>query len=201
MADERFESWPAARRWPYPFVEWLFRRVWGFTVDGLEYVPAVGPVILAGNHVAMVDGVILVLAAGRHRFARPLGKAEVYRVPLFGRWLRAIGTIPLDRGRAGDVGAMRAALDVLKDGGCLALFPEGKRNRTGAWLRPKAGVGFLAAHTAAAVVPLRIFGTSRFPFSRLGARFGPPLRFEGDVHDHVAHQAFAESVMRRVFTL
>lgn len=201
MADERYESWPLARRMFYPGLIWAFRHIWGLEAEGLQQLPAEGPVILAGNHVAMVDGAILVLAAGTRRYVRPFGKAEVYRVPLVGWWLRAIGTIPLDRGRAGDVGAMRLALDVLGTGGCMALFPEGRRNKTGDWMRPKAGVGFLAARSGALVVPLRISGTERWPFSRVRARFGEPLRFEGNADDHAAHQAFAERVMRNIFAL
>ena len=169
-------------------------------MSGLEHLPAGGPVILAGNHVSLLDGPLLALAASPRRYVRFLGKAELFRVPVLGWYLARSGSVPLDR--RGDVVAMRAALEILRGGGCLALFPEGTRSRTGLPGRPRAGVGFLAGLGGAVVVPARILNTGAFPWGRpLEVRFGAGLSFAGDARDREQCLAFAQRVMERVFAL
>lgn len=176
------------------------RAFWGFTVTGLENVPEEGGVILAGNHVANADGVLIAVAVAPKRFMRGLGKQEVFKVPLLGWWLKANGQIPLDR--RGDVGAMRAAVSVLKDGGCLLVLPEGTRSKTGKPGPAKAGLGFLAGVSGAPVIPVHIIGTDRWPrASRVELRFGPGVRFTGDPSDREASLAFGRDVMSRIFAL
>lgn len=192
---------PLLRRWPNWFLLLLARAVWGFRVSGLEHLPPRGPLIVAGNHVSLLDGPLVAMGASPLRYMRFLGKAEIFKVPLLGWYLRKAGAIPLDR-KKGDVAALRAALDILGSGGCLALFPEGTRSKTGRPGRPKAGVGFLAGQTGATVVPARLINTDRFPRGRpLEVRFGPGLKFCGDSSDREECLAFAEKVMERVFAL
>lgn len=190
---------PAIRRVTQALVA-AAARLLGLRVSGLERIPERGPLLICGNHVSNLDGPVLMVAVGRRRFVRGLGKIELYRVPVLGWYLRRAGTIPLDRGR-GDVGAMRAALDLLERGGCLAVFPEGTRSKTGLPGRARPGVSFLAARTGALVVPARILGTGRLAPGGLEVRFGEPLRFSGDPGDRAQCQAFADRVLERVFNL
>lgn len=178
----------------------LARGFWNMSARGLENIPASGPVIVAANHIALVDGVFLILAASLRRYTLGLAKAELYRIPLLGWYLKRAGVIPVDR--KGDVLAMRHAIAVLRAGACLALFPEGTRSKTGQPLPPRAGVGFLAGHSGALVVPARLISTDRWPFTRrVEVRFGLPLGFQGDVNDRRDCQAFARKVMASVFAL
>ncbi len=191
---------PALRRGTQALVS-LLVRAFGLKVSGLEHVPERGPLLVAGNHVSNLDGPVLAVAIGPKRFLRGLGKIELYRVPVLGWYLKNAGTIPVERGK-GDVGAMRAAIELLRGGGALGLFPEGTRSKTGKPGRPKAGVGFLAAMSGAPVLPARIVGTDRFPKTRpLEVRFGPPLRFSGEDRGRARCQEFAEQVMERVLKL
>lgn len=191
---------PQFRRCVSAFVSSALRLIWGLEVEGLEYVPEEGPLIVASNHAAIVDGAIAAVSVAPKRYWLPLTKQEAYRLPVIGWFLRRVGTIPIDR--RGDVQALRAALDVLQSGGCLGIFPEGTRSKTGLPGKPKAGVGFLASRSGAPVTPARIFETRRFPLTRsLRVRFGPPMRLDDRDADHAACQAFAESVMERVFSL
>ncbi|MBI5631109.1 MAG: 1-acyl-sn-glycerol-3-phosphate acyltransferase [Elusimicrobia bacterium] len=201
MEAGELESEPLLRRGPALVAKWLARSVWRLKVSGLEHVPRRGPVILAANHVSLADGPVLAVAAGSVRSPHFLGKAELFLVPLLGWYLRRTGVIPLER-RGGDISAMRAAVEHLRGGGCLALFPEGTRSKTGVPGAPKAGVSFLAGRTGAEVVPVRLVNTARaarlYP---LEARFGPGLRFEGDIADRDACLAFARDVMAHILAL
>jgi len=157
-------------------------------------------VIISGNHVSNLDGPMIAAAAGKVRFVRGLGKAELFEVPVLGWFLRGTGNIRLDR--RGDVGAMRAAIGVLAHGGSLVVFPEGTRSKDGKRGRAKAGVGFLAGSARAQVVPVHITNTDRLPpRAPVEVRFGEPLRYEGDPHDRQACLAFGEMVLDRVFKL
>ncbi len=198
----RGERPPLFRRFCQTTLIRILRMFWGFRVSGLERVPREGPLLVTGNHVSNLDPVLLSIALDGARTPRELGKVELFRVPVLGFFLRRYaGGIPLDRKR-GDVGAMRAAEEVLRAGWSLMLFPEGTRSKTGAPLRPKPGVGYLAGRTGALVLPARLINTARFPWGRpLEVRFGEPLRFEGDPKDRAQCQAFAEAVMKAVFSL
>lgn len=180
----------------------ILRVFWGLDVKGLESVPRTGPIILAGNHDANMDGFVLAVAIAPVRWLRFVGKAEVFRWPIVGWWVRACGSIPLERGRP-DVTALRTLEAVLKRGWGLALFPEGTRHKPGrARNKPKAGVGFLAGRSGAEVVPARLLGAARWPRpGRLEVRFGAAMRFSGDVSDHKQCEDFAQKVMDAVFLL
>jgi len=169
------------------------------TATGLENVPPRGPLIMVGNHASVLDGNILAWPARRIRRPRFLGKAELFR-SAFGNWLfTSTGCIPVDR--TGDVTvAMRAALDVLKAGGSLVMFPEGRRLKAGETrLEPKSGVGFLAAAANASVLPARIRGAAAFPREPLSVSFGKVLPPPPAGKEHA--RAFARAVMDAVYAL
>lgn len=167
-------------------------------VMGLELVPRAGPLIVAGNHVSNLDGLLLGVAIASARRPFYLGKKELFVGPL-GWLLRRVGVIPLDR-RGADHAALHAALAALEGGGALIIFPEGTRVKPGTTRPPKAGVSFLAAKTGAPVTPARIVGTERFPRTpSLEVRFGAPLPAPGPGRQ--AGVDFARTVMDAVYAL
>lgn len=176
------------------------KLLWGFKVSGLEHVPDRGPLIMAANHVSNMDGPLILVGADSRRYVLGIGKAELFRVPVLGWYLKKMGAIKLER--AGDVGAMRAAIEHIGGGGCLLVFPEGTRSKDGKRGRAKAGVGFLAGSTGAQVVPVHVINTGAIsPKGPVEVRFGEPLRYQGDPHDRAACLAFGELVLDRVFKL
>nr|WP_202446939.1 lysophospholipid acyltransferase family protein [Streptomyces sp. SID5468] len=148
--------------------------LWRPRVLGAWRLPASGPVILAGNHSHNVDGPMLMGTCPRP--VHFLVKREVFVGPL-GRFLRAIGQVPVDRGST-DRSAVMAALRVLADGGVLGIFPEGTRSGGGDFAELRSGLAYFAVRTGAPVVPVAVLGSARA--GRLVPAL-PPLRGRVDV--------------------
>lgn len=188
------------RLWSEELVASLLGSIWGVRVTGLERVPRAGALLVACNHVSLVDPPLLASTIAPARRPRFLGKKELFDSPLTGWYFRATCGIPLDRGGA-DFGAMRAALAVLERGGAVAIFPEGTRVRPGQSRTPKTGISFLSARTGAPVLPVRVLGTADFPWSGpLEIRFGAPLPAAKD-EGRSAASAYARAVMEAVNSL
>lgn len=137
-----------------PF-RWLFKIVWSIEILGEENVPASGPVVLAANHIGVLDGPLLVALTRRRSLA--LAKIELFRTRL-GALLRFVGQISIDR-RAIDTTAIRRAVQVLRSGGMLTVFPEGSRG-TGEMGKIRSGGIYLAMLTGATIVPVALVGTA-----------------------------------------
>jgi 1-acyl-sn-glycerol-3-phosphate acyltransferase len=159
----------------------LFRpvvRLWGrLEVEGLEHVPAEGPLLIVGNHDSYWDPVVIGLAAIRRRQIRALSKSSLWKVKGLNRILDGMGQIPIVRG-SGDADALDRAIAELRAGSCIGIFPEGTRS-LGRALRPRSGLGRLvAAVPEATIVPVAVTGSTdipRFPKRpRLHVRFLAP---------------------------
>jgi 1-acyl-sn-glycerol-3-phosphate acyltransferase len=139
---------------------------WGrMEVTGLEALPRSGPVLLAGNHDSNMDPVAVGVAARHHRQVRALAKSSLWKSRLLAPILDAMGQIPIERG-TGDRGALDKAIEALRAGACIGIFPEGTRS-LGRELRARSGIGHLAAAVPESrVVLVAISGTTdyaRFP--------------------------------------
>ncbi len=159
----------------------IMRLFWGRWGSNCKFIPDTGPVIIASNHISNWDPVLLGLAC--HREVHFLAKQELFRNRLFGHVLRKVNVIPLSRDGS-DTQALRRAIDVLKRGGVLALFPEGTRSKTGHLGRAKSGTGYVACASGATVIPAQIRGSDRMwrafvNRGELRVRFGKPVPVEG----------------------
>ncbi|MEA2154596.1 MAG: 1-acyl-sn-glycerol-3-phosphate acyltransferase [Solirubrobacteraceae bacterium] len=156
-----------------PIVRW-----WGrLEVQGAEHIPAEGPLLIAGNHDSYWDPVVIGIAAIERRQIRALSKSSLWKVKGMNRVLDGMGQIPIVRG-TGDADALDRAIAELRAGACVGIFPEGTRS-LGRELRPRSGLGRLAAAVpTAVVVPVAVSGTTdipRFPRRpRLHVRFLEP---------------------------
>jgi len=154
----------------------LLRCFFGFRVTGVTAFPKTGGVIVAVNHAANTDPVLIGLACPRQLAF--LAKAELFQNPIFGKLLRHLGAIPLHRGAA-DSGALHAAVGVLNDGKPLLLFPEGHRTQTGRLQKGRRGVGMLAVRSGTPILPVYLSGSFhmfRNIFKRrVSVHFGCPI--------------------------
>jgi 1-acyl-sn-glycerol-3-phosphate acyltransferase len=168
-----------------PFLRLLARP----SVIGAEHIPSSGAAILASNHLSVIDSVYLPLMMERPvSFA---AKSEYFtgtglRDRVVGAYLRSINQLPTDR--AGGQAAMAmldAALGLLKAGQLFGIYPEGTRSPDGRLYRGRTGVGFLALHSGAPVIPVAMLGTDhilppgqRIPRpGKIEIRIGEPLNF------------------------
>src|SRR3954466_7142492 len=146
-----------------PFVRW-----WGrLEADGLEAMPESGPVLLAGNHDSYWDPVAVGMAGMPRRQIHALAKSSLWK-PGIGKVLDGMGQIPIIRG-AGDAGALDRAIEELRGGACIGIYPEGTRS-LGRALRARSGIGYLArAVPEATIIGVACSGTvaiPRFPRKR-----------------------------------
>jgi len=138
-----------------------------------------GPIILAGNHTGYLDSLIVLAAVNRpFKF---LMSDEVYSWKSVGKFVRCGNIIPIDRTSPRQ--GLKRALDALKSGTSLCIFPEGTLTQTGELGRFNPGVAYLQQKTGLPVLPFTICGgfeawaveTPRPRFEKLIIQFGQPL--------------------------
>lgn len=151
----------------------LFMRV--HAVDA-QNVPD-GPLVLCANHCSNVDPVILGSTCPRQ--LHYMAKVELFRVPFLGPLITALGAFPVRRGQ-GDRAAIQTALQVVKQGEVLGMFPEGHRNKSKkGLLRFQTGAIRIAAQTNAPILPVVIArGRGVWPIRRVRVVFGKPVTTE-----------------------
>ena len=161
----------------------LMRLLFRLEVRGQEHVPPTGPVLLASNHVSVLDPPLV--GGASPRVLHFMAKEELFRIPLFGRLITALNARPVRRDGS-DGRALKTALRLLGEGRALLVFPEGTRGVEGRLASGKPGAGMLAVMSGAAVVPVHVSGSGRaLPPGRMiprpakvRIRFGPPLHFK-----------------------
>jgi 1-acyl-sn-glycerol-3-phosphate acyltransferase len=172
---------------------------WGrLEAEGLEALPASGPVLVVGNHDSHWDPVAIGVAAIRRRQIKALAKSTLWDVRGLRPVLDGMGQIPIERG-AGDAGALSRAIEELRRGACIGVFPEGTRSR-GREMRARSGVGRLALEVPEAkLVCVAVEGTADltgFPRRpRLRARFFEPAEGQarpGEEPEEIATRLLAE---------
>jgi len=127
--------------------------------EGLSLLPT-PPFLLMANHQSALD--ILTLLAAMPLSFRFIAKAELFRIPLFGRAIRKAGYISIDRENPREaLKAMEEAVEKIREGTTVLIFPEGTRSPDGKLLPFMKGAFFLASRAAVPVVPLAIVGTNR----------------------------------------
>ena len=131
-----------------------------FDLRGAHHLPASGPAVIASNHISYLDFTFLGLAADQQgRLVRFMAKGSLFRMPVIGSLMRAMGHIPVER--ATGAGAYRHAHRALADGQLVGVFPEATISR--AWtLKPfKKGAATLAIEQGVPLIPTITWGGHR----------------------------------------
>jgi 1-acyl-sn-glycerol-3-phosphate acyltransferase len=128
----------------------IMRRWSRLSVRGLEFLPKGGPVLVVADHDSYWDPIAIAVAAGEVRQIRALAKSTLWKVKPIGRFMDSMGHIPVERGTS-NADAMATAVEELRNGSCIGIFPEGTRS-CGRELRARTGVGRLAEAVPEAVV-------------------------------------------------
>jgi putative phosphoserine phosphatase/1-acylglycerol-3-phosphate O-acyltransferase len=233
--DPRMVFMAAARRWPtlnldvspgvlkVPVVGMELQRLaMAFTrpsmvpyadidIHGVEHIPATGPAIIVANHRSYFDPTVMAMVLAKAgRTVRFLGKKEVFDVPVFGAFVKAMGGIRVDRGTGSDE-PLKAAAEALQGGEVVALMPEGTIPRGEAFFDPelkgRLGAARLAQLTGAPVIPVGLWGTeqvwprsSRLPkvlnivdAPAVTAKVGPPVELK-----HRSLEADTRKIMKAI---
>ena len=185
-------------------------------VEGLEHVPSSGPVILASNHLAVMDSFYLPLVVRRR--ITFLAKSEYFTGAglkgWFQRWFfNAVGQVPIDRTDADSAqAALNTARQVLSQGKLLGMYPEGTRSPDGRLYKGKTGLARLALETGVPVIPVAMIGTNvvnppgtnMLRFGRVAVRFGKPMdfsRFDGLAGNRFIERAVTDEVIYELMGL
>lgn len=123
-------------------------------INGRENEPKQGGYILASNHCSAIDPMIVCQGIRKHHI-HFMAKAELFDIPVLKHVIRWLKAFPVSRG-TGDTTAIETAVQVIRDGEILGLFPEGTRSKDGNLLRFKSGLALIAQQTGASVLPVTI---------------------------------------------
>jgi len=135
----------------------LLKLIARIEIRGKENAPLTGGMILASNHIGIVDIIMVYFAIDRTDLFIPV--AEKWEKIGWIKWLgKQLNFLFVDRYNP-DLKALRKMIALMEDGKCLIIAPEGTRSRTGSLIEGKPGVAYLAARSGFPVIPVAITGT------------------------------------------
>lgn len=153
---------------------WIYCKiVYRFEVIGSENIPKEGAVIICGNHRSFLDPPLIEVTTGR--YTRFLAKEELTKNK-FLAFLGCVFDAILVKRDSKEVKALKESLQTLKDGNCLALFPEGTRNGLAKGEKVKDGAAFFAVRSGAPVIPCGIKGGEKGN-RKVTITYGKPLDY------------------------
>lgn len=197
--------WDANPTW---LTIWMFARIVQplfarFRLEGQENVPLMGGCVVTCNHIMGPD--FIVVGYGSPRQIHYMAKSELFEIHPALTWLmRSGGTFAINRGEA-DLEAVEYAINLVRGGRVLGMFPEGTRSRSGKLQRGRSGAARIAILAQAPVVPAVVINAERLfspqNWARLRkrdlitVRFGPPLFPPKDADDSRALRTYTREIM------
>ena len=189
----------------------VIHRLWDLDITGLDNIPAVGPALLAPNHLSFLDSPFTMSLMPRRTLA--VGKAEYMDDWKTKYIFPAFGMIPVDRsGGEAAQAALDTAARVLDGGHLFMIYPEGTRSRSGNLHKARTGAARLSVRCDAPIIPVGHIGTldvqppDQFkmkPGLPVTVRFGEPMHISefGDPNDPRSVRPFADAVMYEIAQL
>lgn len=156
----------------------IFSAIYRRKITGLENLPENGRYILAANHLSYADPPLVGSCIKKKIYY--IAKKELFRIPVFGWFIKKMNAFPVDREIA-DAGALKNALKILESGNILLVFPEGTRYKPGKIRKLKNGSAMLSIASNSPVVPVAVINSDKLiSFKKLKVRFGVPMKFNSD---------------------
>ena len=176
-------------------VRFVMLFIFRLKIEGKENVPKEGGVIIAYNHRSYWDPVVAGTTSGRK--LRFMAKEELFKNKFFGGLIKSLGAFPITRGR-GDIGAIKGALKILKEGSAMLIFPEGKRVRDGKKVKAKPGVAAIAHRARVPVVPASIKGEYKW-MHKITVTYAEPVYLDfGNKMTAEETQAAADNILEKI---
>lgn len=186
------------RTFLYTFVVWflylIISKLFFFVrIEGRENIPKGKNCVMMGNHQHIFDPLMLALCVP-DREIHFMGKKELWNNKILGWAFTKVHGFPVDRGNM-DMTAIRTAMNVLKDGNTLGIFPEGTRAK-GTHMLPMLGGAFmLALRSKCDVVPVYIDGNYKL-FRPMVVRVGKPVEMDDLLAGRVTKESCDELTAR-----
>ncbi len=197
--------------WHYSIAKFVvgtaLRAATRWEVKGRDQVPRSGGLVVASNHISFWDPPLVGSALPREVYF--LAKEELFANPAFGALIRSVNAIPIRRGMV-DLSGMARAVETLRRGEAMLLFPEGTRMRDGELHPARPGVGMMAVNADVPIVPCYISGSGRprswlLGRTRVRITFGPAMKWQdlaGPGADltpgRALYQRVGDAVMREI---
>ncbi len=155
-----------------PFLSALYR----VKFRNRNNIPKEGAYIIMSNHLSYLDPLLLGMGQ-RKRKLRFMAKSELFKNKLFAKLITSLGAFPVVRGEGIEQEAISTGEEILRNGGVMTIFFEGKRSRTGEFLRPRSGAMIIAYQTNTPIVPACITPEKGLikPFRKTRVTFGDPV--------------------------
>ena len=195
MTEKKWYKLFYAIVWPFVMLFYPMKFI------GKENIPKGGALVCA-NHSSAVDPVFLAFGLGRNRQIRAMAKESLMEMFFVGKILKLIGTFGVRRG-ASDIHAVKYALEELKKGEYVVLFPEATRVSAREEGEPKTGAAMLACRTGVNVLPVYIPMKKR-PFRINRVYIGTPYkmqRADGKRATSKDYKTFTTELMDKIYDL
>ena len=163
-----------------------------FRYYGSDRIPAEGGVVIAVNHFSWID--IPLFAIAHPRNTAFVAKVEAHRVPGLGQFIREVDSIPIRRGES-DRDAVRRMREVVRAGGCLGVFVEGTRQKSGVPGTVQPGAAMVAVKEQVPIVCGAIHGSQHWKlgnFAPVTVAWGEPWHVGELTRDEVSARIKAE---------
>ena len=189
-------------KYGFSFLYWLLVRIfyvlvkiiYGLRIEGKENIPKDRNIILMGNHQFDFDPVMLALCDMSRQY-HFMGKKELWGNKILAWLWTEVHGFPVDRGNY-DMGAIRMAMNILKRGECLGIFPEGTRHKGPDMLPLLSGAAMIALRSKCDIVPIYIDGNYK-PFTKMVLRVGKPVKMDDLLAGRIGKDTF-DTLMGRV---
>ncbi|MGO5048589.1 lysophospholipid acyltransferase family protein [Dysosmobacter sp. Sow4_B12] len=190
----------------YYVLGFIVRFLHPVTVEGMEKLPRSG-VLLCPNHSSNWDPVLLGLKLPVNYRLHAMAKEELFKNPILSWIIRKLGAFPVSRGN-NDIQAVKTAIQVLKSGDNLLIFPEGTVVRNGVGYKDglpahaKSGVAMIGVRTGAKLVPVFMDGEKKL-FHRTRIIFGDPYEpvYTGRHGTSEEMQKIADDILAQAYAL
>ena len=194
MTEKKWYRFFYAIVWPFVMLFYPMKFI------GRENIPEGGALVCA-NHSAAVDPFFLAFALGRKKRICAMAKESLLNIFFVGKVLKLIGTFGVRRG-ASDIHAVTYALEELKKGEYVVIFPEGTRVKSREEGEPKTGAAMLACRTGVNVLPVYI-PMKKKPFRINRVYIGKPYKMipEGRRATSKDYDTFTADLMDRIYNL
>lgn len=183
---------PASVRVCLPVLKTLVWLLFSFffapiRVRGLRNVPRSGPLLIISNHISNTDPVVVHFASPR--LVHFLARRDLTEMGLVGKFVRWFRIIPIKQSSA-DKGAIRSAVETLKDGRCVCIFPEGQLSPDGKLIEMLPGTALIVRMAGVPCICVGLQGSNRmmphpsvvprWAFAWVTAHWGQPRTFSSD---------------------